>query len=244
MVLGWKQLSAVETVKWEGRTINLKISKKNLTHLIFDEKIGEFISPKEENINIIRNGKNIYFRYNPFIKYKITKDGNKVTKKRDGITYKGNIVKVWFVGEKSKTNYAINFIPGEVKEDTFYIRNSAKKIEESIMQDLEEPRNTKILNLARLAGRGSPIKGYTVEDFYERTKETSRYQTRHIQSWFGGIYNVHIYTLISKSDGVIISEFEFIDLPAKNKVFIGLVSGWGEALSKNQETKIIVVSEK
>lgn len=236
-------ISATEIKKWKGETLQLDVSVKNTSHFVFDEKIARDIYPTEENVNIIRNGKDVYFRYNPFTKYKIIKNGNDVKKIKEGVTYKGNPIKVWFIGEESGTNYALYLNPVETEEDTFYIQNKSIEIESTISKSKEEPRTLKITKLAKSAARDEPISGFTQNRYSRIVKSTHNYSVRHIKGYHGLLYDVNVYRVHAKRD-TYLDEFKFINLPKSNKVFIGLLGGWKNKLFRGENTKVIIVSEK
>lgn len=235
--------NATEILKWKGETLNLKVSVKGTSHLIFDEPIESVIYPKEENVNIIRNGKDIYFRYNPFIKYKVKKSGDKIQKIKDGLTYKGNRVKIWFVGKETGTSYAVNMIPGKTKEDTFYIRNETASASKKMKESMRGGRTLVITTLAKKAARGEPIDGYTIKKYSSTVKITNDYTVKLVKRYRGFVYDVDVYKVVAKKP-VILDEFRFIGLPKRKKVFIGLVNGWKKPLRKGHSAKVVIVSER
>jgi len=233
---------------WMGETITINVSMKNTTHLIFDEEIISEIYPKEENVNIMRNGKNVFFRYNPFIKYKITKSKKKTTKSKDGVIYKGSPVKIWFVGAKTGTNYAIEFNPTGIAEDTYYIKNKAVSLEEKVEKlkasgDLKETREKRILSLVKKASKGASISGYDLSTPNIEIESNENYQLIHSKSYVGLLYDIDVYTFKAKRE-VLLNEFEFLNLPKDKKVFIGLSRGWKKMLEENKVSNILIVSEK
>jgi|GEM_PF-3661578 len=235
--------NAAEVIKWRGETLRLNLSLRNPTHIVFDEEIQSDIYPKEENINIIRNGKDIFFRYNPYRKTKIVKKGDDIQKVDEGIDYRGNIVKVWFVGKETGTNYALEIWPVETYKDTFYIRNEAADVASKLRKDLDEPRIQKITNLAQKAARDEPVEGYAIIDYKQLIRSTIEYDVTIKKTYKGLIYDVDIYEVEMKKPGIL-DEFKFTDLPKERKVFIGLVSGWEKSLYQGEKTNLIIVSEK
>lgn len=235
--------SATSIETWRGDTLTLNVSMKHTTHLVFDEEIISDIYPKEENLNIVRNGKNVFFRYNPFVKYKISKSSKSTKKVKDGVSYKGSPVKVWFVGKETGTNYAIKFIPTYTEEDTFYIRNKSANIEKKIAKSSNDLREKIITSLAIKASIGSLIEGFDFTTPNNQIKSNEEYTLVHSKSYKGLLYEVNIYTLEAKTS-IELNEFDFLNLPTLKKVFIGLTNGWKTNLLEKEKSDIVIVSER
>lgn len=241
LLLTISNATSVET--WRGDTLTLNVSMKHTTHLIFDEEIISDVYPKEENLNIVRNRKNVFFRYNPFIKYKISKSSKSTKKVKDGVTYKGSPVKVWFVGKETGTNYAIKFIPTYTEEDTFYIRNKAANVKKKIAKASHDSREKTITSLAIKASIGSLIEGFDFTAPNNQIKSNEEYTLIHTKLYQGLLYEVNVYTLKAKKS-IELNEFNFLNLPTAKKVFIGLTDGWKTDLLENEKSDIVIVSER
>ncbi len=239
-------LYGVEVLKWQGEILKVNVSIRHTTHFVFDEEIEREIYPKEENINIIRGGNDVYFRYNPFKQYKIIRKGKQTQKIRDGMAYKGHKIKIWFIGKDTGTNYALEINPTDTDEDTFYINNAKKeiqKIKDDIQETKRKTRASLISSLVKQAVHLEPISGYRGSVDSTLVKRTKRYNVTHIKGYQNYLYQIDVY-LVKAKRKTVLTEFQFMKLNKKRKVFIGIIDGWKKPLKSGQETIIVIVSRR
>lgn len=229
---------SAKNYNFDGKPLKIEVSRADMTQFIFDEEIQKPITRKEQNLEFDIQGKNVFFRYMPKIKYQVIGDkkvevDRMVEAKREH----------FFLVTKSGKSYEMFFTPKEGYGETIYIHDTKIEKERAIAFETKDPRNHTIVNLAKTILNEDEVPGYKLQEINELSAKEKNFNAYLKKRYTGALYVAEVYEIEVLSDSYIPDEYNFKKFPIDNKVFIS-VYDWEKPLKKGDTTELVIIGYK